>query len=280
MRWPTWKRRRDDEQPLPAFDISAYLDNELSPAELAAFEARMAGNGELAHEVAEMRALKALTKAMPEVAPRRSFAITPEMLAEPKPVAAPAKRPPEPARGFAPLLVFARAATAAGVAGLGILTITAISFDGGTSADDAAGGATELRASAESAMAPMSAEDGATKSGEGDGGSAGALASTATVQAVDTTSGTPGPVFGSGTVVVIPTVQPMPPDSGDDDGRNANTSQADSTELQYGAEDAAGFAEDSNDETDWRLLLTIASGVLAVGGAIGWTAIQKKRGVL
>lgn len=272
------RRRDDSEQPLPAFDISAYLDNELSPAERAAFEARMAGNGELAHEVAEMRALKALTRAMPEVTPRRSFAITPEMLAQSKPAAPPVIRPPDQTRGFAPLLVFARAATAAGVAGLGILTITAISFDGGTSAGDTAGGATDLRASAESAMAPMSVDDGSTKSGEGSaGGTSYTSEASATVAALG--EATAATSLGSGTVIV-PTVQPLAPDTGDEDGRNGNLSQADSTELQYGAADSAALNGDSTNETNWRLLLTIASGILALGGAIGWTAIQRKRGVL
>ncbi|WP_298818776.1 anti-sigma factor family protein [Chloroflexus sp.] len=60
--------------------LSAYIDNQLTLAERATLERRLAGDPTLRRELAELRATRDLLRDQPWVAPPRSFTLTPEMV--------------------------------------------------------------------------------------------------------------------------------------------------------------------------------------------------------
>jgi hypothetical protein len=60
--------------------LSAYLDNELSPAERVTLEARLLAEPELQTELAQLRQLLKALNAMPELKVPRSYALTPALL--------------------------------------------------------------------------------------------------------------------------------------------------------------------------------------------------------
>ncbi|MCS6888375.1 zf-HC2 domain-containing protein [Chloroflexus sp.] len=67
---------------LPERDVellSAYIDNELAPADRAALEQRLALEPRLRRELAELRATRDLLRDQPWVTPPRSFTLTPDM---------------------------------------------------------------------------------------------------------------------------------------------------------------------------------------------------------
>lgn len=74
--------RGDGERTQEALD--AYLDNTLTPAERARFEARMAADTRLRAEVEQLRALRLQLRAMPRRRVPRSFALDPAVYARPK----------------------------------------------------------------------------------------------------------------------------------------------------------------------------------------------------
>ncbi|WP_298402165.1 anti-sigma factor [uncultured Chloroflexus sp.] len=59
--------------------LSAYLDNELAPADRTALEQRLASEPRLRRELAELRATRDLLREQPWVTPPRSFTLTPDM---------------------------------------------------------------------------------------------------------------------------------------------------------------------------------------------------------
>ena len=64
--------------------IDAYLDNTLTPAERARFEARMAADSRLRTEVEQLRVLRLQLRAMPRRRVPRSFALNPAAYSRPK----------------------------------------------------------------------------------------------------------------------------------------------------------------------------------------------------
>ncbi|MCW5864344.1 MAG: zf-HC2 domain-containing protein [Anaerolineae bacterium] len=64
--------------------LDAYLDNALTPAERARFEAQMAADPRLRTEVEQLRALRMQMRAMPRRRVPRSFALDPAAYARPK----------------------------------------------------------------------------------------------------------------------------------------------------------------------------------------------------
>lgn len=67
---------------LPEHDrelLSAYIDNELTPAERAALEQRLRAEPSLRRELAELRAVRDLLREQPWATPPRTFTLTPEM---------------------------------------------------------------------------------------------------------------------------------------------------------------------------------------------------------
>lgn len=78
--------------------LSAYLDNQLVPAEKAALEARLAAEPELRTTLRELRLTVRALRALPPVALPRSFVLTPAQAGLPAPAATkPARRPLAPA---------------------------------------------------------------------------------------------------------------------------------------------------------------------------------------
>ena len=59
--------------------LSAYTDNELTPAERSALEQRLRTEPSLRRELAELRAVRDLLREQPWVTPPRTFTLTPEM---------------------------------------------------------------------------------------------------------------------------------------------------------------------------------------------------------
>lgn len=59
--------------------LSAYIDNELAPAERETLEQRLASEALLRRELAELRATRDLLREQPWVTPPRTFTLTPEM---------------------------------------------------------------------------------------------------------------------------------------------------------------------------------------------------------
>ncbi|WP_448337688.1 anti-sigma factor family protein [Chloroflexus aurantiacus] len=59
--------------------LSAYIDNELTPAERSALEERLRVEPSLRRELAELRAVRDLLREQPWVTPPRTFTLTPEM---------------------------------------------------------------------------------------------------------------------------------------------------------------------------------------------------------
>ena len=83
--------------PVQDFDLlSAYLDDQLVPAEKAALEARLAAEPELRATLRDLRLTVKALRALPPVTPPRSFLLTPAMVGQAKP-AQPARRPVFPA---------------------------------------------------------------------------------------------------------------------------------------------------------------------------------------
>lgn len=64
--------------------LDAYLDNSLTPADRAQFEARLAADARLRAEVDQLRALRLQLRAMPRRRVPRSFALNPELYGRPK----------------------------------------------------------------------------------------------------------------------------------------------------------------------------------------------------
>lgn len=124
-----------------ADSANAYIDDELSPCELARFERHLRGCGRCKTAVAAARETKALLAAMPAVRAPRSFALTPAMLAEPV--------VRQPVRGQPIALRLAQAATA--IAVVGLATVVSIDLTSGGS-----GPAQPLAASQESVAGRVS----------------------------------------------------------------------------------------------------------------------------
>ncbi len=78
--------------------LSAYVDDQLVPAEKAALEARLAGEPELRSTLRELRLTVRALRALPPVALPRSLVLTPAQVAQSRPKAAlPARQPLAPA---------------------------------------------------------------------------------------------------------------------------------------------------------------------------------------
>src|SRR5919199_1642583 len=67
-------------------ELSAYLDGELAPAARQAVDEHLAACAECRAELESLRQTRDLLRALPPVAPPRSFAITAEMAAAARPV--------------------------------------------------------------------------------------------------------------------------------------------------------------------------------------------------
>lgn len=96
---------RDIEQ------LSAYIDGALDASERAALEARLESDAALRRELDALRQTVALVKALPRLSAPRSFALTPAMLAEARPVDAPAPAPPRRVVRFPALSLVSAAAS-------------------------------------------------------------------------------------------------------------------------------------------------------------------------
>ncbi len=77
--------------------LSAYLDDQLVPAEKAALEARLAAEPELRTTLRELRLTVRALRALPPVALPRSFVLTPAQVGVSAKAALPARRPLAPA---------------------------------------------------------------------------------------------------------------------------------------------------------------------------------------
>jgi len=71
----------------PRADLPAYADGELTPSQSERVERHLADCAACREELADLRALSATLRSLPEATPPRSFALTPGQVARPAPVA-------------------------------------------------------------------------------------------------------------------------------------------------------------------------------------------------
>lgn len=141
-------------------DVSAYVDGELAPADLARFEATLASTPEARDAVAAERDARAiLASALPDLTAPRSFALPPEMAAANRPARVP------PVAGQARF--FSRASGAVSVMAAAAFFVVLVVDTSGSGGDDdalqAAGGAESLTSMAESAAGTDLADDGSSE---------------------------------------------------------------------------------------------------------------------
>lgn len=281
MRWPFWKS--DTEEPganTPCAAASAYLDGELAPAERQQFEADLARNPELAAELESLRETKAVLQAMPEVMPRRSFALTPEMAAANRTEEAPiaVTKPARPPL----LLYFGQVATAAGVIGLMVVGLSTV-FSGSRDGDDSGGGDLTMASSADTNMhsgtgpaaVPMTSESATRNSTDGDsaGGSTDAGGGSGSVNGATPAAGAPES---------ITQAEPPVAQEAQDLANQGENYDDDATADSILAQDAAksigpGQSERGGSGPSGRQLAVIVFGLLAAFGGGAWLAVSTRR---
>lgn len=111
-------------------NLSAYVDGELSKKEAQRLEGHLETCERCQLELNGLRSAIEALRGLPEVAPQRSFALTPQMVA-----------PPQPSQraGPSPALVQGMRLTAAGLAAALVLVFVIDVSDSGTSNEDAGG---------------------------------------------------------------------------------------------------------------------------------------------
>ena len=149
----------------PRGELSAYVDGQLPPGRRDAITAHLSTCEACRSEIAELRSLREALSALPEVASRRSFALTPEQVAGPLPIA-----PERPYVGM-PLANGLKMAAA----GLGVALIAVVLVDAGGSGENSSDDDAAMRIESEDAdfaggefqSAPEGApDDAAAESGE------------------------------------------------------------------------------------------------------------------
>lgn len=166
MNWLSKLRRRNWRDL-----VSAYVDGELDGADLAWFEAELAASPEVASAVADERATRDLLVAsLPAVAAPRSFAVTPEMAAEHRPV-------PMPVPPAGQVRVFGKLAGGVSVAALvAFFAVTAVDLSGGSGGDEGDVAADPASIESLSATADEGAAGGENAEGDGTAPPGGAYA--------------------------------------------------------------------------------------------------------
>ena len=247
-------------------NVDAFVDGELRGAQLTRFQAHLGHCRRCSTAVAEAKIVKSSFNAAPRRAVPRSFALTPEMVAE---------RPARQAQNSASPRFLGLARVAAAVSVAAFLSVFVVSVL--NQAEE--GSNTTASPLSERNSAPVAAEDsaGGAPAPSTSQASSGYSAASPTVVLVPATS---GGVTGAGVTSATPsTAQPgqqiaPPPD--DNSGANKSAGSPDSTALgdAVSVEPAAtAGAKDSGDGFPW----VIAFGCLA-GAMVGVLLVAETRG--
>lgn len=121
----------------PRAGLSAYLDGELAPAAALRLEAHIASCAVCAAQLEELREARSALRSIPEAETPRSFALTPAMARDARPV-----RQALPARRLQPLVNGLRLASAGLAVALAVVVVIGVS--GGGSGDDDSSSGTNL----------------------------------------------------------------------------------------------------------------------------------------
>ncbi len=294
MRWPFSKRSTEDVGAnTPGAAVSAYLDGEVTPAERAQLEREISAQPDLSSTLEAFRETKALLQAMPEEAPRRSFALTPEMVraAAPAPISPP-QRVQAPKRP--PFLLYVGQA-AAGIGVLGLTLVGASTLFSGSSSSDDSGGMTSMAANKDG---HATGEIMSTTSGslaDSAGGAQGAATAAAEAPAVPENSPqasgsndnsapppsstcVPNPAGGQpicNDILAIPTAAAVDPDTRNSAppgvGSEDAFAQTAETALAYDA------SADDGGGPSGRQLAFIVFAVIAAAGGSAWLAVAVRR---
>jgi anti-sigma factor RsiW len=84
--------------------LSAYLDRQLKPKEIASLEARLSADPGLSAALGELQRTRDALRSLPKMRAPRNFTLTPQMVGQRSPLRAPAARTWAPAFGFASAL--------------------------------------------------------------------------------------------------------------------------------------------------------------------------------
>ena len=124
----------------PRADLSAYLDGELTPAATLRLEGHIAACAACAAQLGELRETRSALRSFPEAAAPRSFALTPEMARDARPV-----RQALPPRRVQPLVNGLRMASGGLAVALAVVVVIGVSGGGSDSADEGATGVRVLQ---------------------------------------------------------------------------------------------------------------------------------------
>lgn len=175
----------------PRDDLASYAAGELSPARAARVEAHLESCPACRSEVEDLRVLRAALRSLPDVRAPRSFALTPQMAAEP---GSQTSTRPAPQLTFALRLATAGLATALAV--VLVIDIRTTGDGGGGGSDESA--ALRAAASGDAEFAVQGTDDAAVASPE----------------AVDDRSAQADDGAATGTPLVLSTPQPEPAEGG------------------------------------------------------------------
>lgn len=288
----------------PRADLSAYLDSELTSAANQRLEAHIASCAPCATHLEELREARSVLRSIPEAPAPRSFALTPEMARDARPV-----RQALPARRVQPLVNGLRMTSAGLAVALAVVVVIGVSGGGSESSDDSGLASLRVNDSTEqySADAPTASMD--LLHSDGSGGDAGAASTqTPLTSAADddglvpgSAPGSAGSVGGAGDIppatggsLSVPTepagpaASPVDVSSGETDGnldRDDNASATDIPKAVSGEFDSAtpvpgadSLAYDSTEGDSSVGTLTIVAivlGVLLAAALIGSIAASR-----
>lgn len=270
----------------PRADLSAYLDGELAPAATLRLEAHIASCAACAAQLGELRETRSVLRSIPDEAAPRSFALTPDMARDARPV-----RQALPARHVQPLVNGLRMASGGLAVALAVVVVIGVSGGGSDSSNDS--GLASLRENDSTEQYSVGAPEASIGLAQGDGA---APASTKT-PAAGANRDTPAATLSSGSIpgVSVPTEAATPAESpvdvtsgGTDENldRDGGASPTDIPKIAMSGEfdsatpvpEANALADDSAERDGGLGTLTIVAivlGILLAAAFIGSIAASR-----
>lgn len=211
--------------------LSAYLDNQLSPAERAKLERRLETDSQLRAALDGLRYAKTTLGALPTVKPPRNFTLTPAMVGQ-------TTRTP---RRVSPLIPALNWATALAAIVLAVLVVTERS--GGLRLETAQPAAAPEVAVAQESL-PVTEEDGAALKSLTPTPEAESLAAPALEPSAEPLAGESGVGAGAGGAPIPPSGEPLTGVGGGAGGAGGDASEG--VGITAATPDVLGYAADAN----------------------------------